>query len=378
MISMRRRAGLAGRTRARRPSTRSTRPACANSRAERLTLTERPGPFGVASCQLPRGPAGLPQHEVAQGEDEAGLLGQGDELVRREQAALGMLPAHERLEADRALGRERDDRLVDEPQLVALEGPPQVGLELEHGHRPRVHGVVEDLVAVAPLRLGPVHRGVGVAQQVLRTPVARRRRGRCRCSRWRRPRGRPSENGCRSSSWIRSATRVASRASAISSRRIANSSPPRRATVSSERRQPESRSREADEELVAREVAEAVVDELEAVEVEEEDGEVVVVVAATPGHGLPQPVEEEGAVGQPGEGIVERVVEDLLLGALALGDVGLGAGEAHRPARAASRTARPRLSTKRYSPSLWRMRCSLSKWEEAPRRWASRSSRTCA
>jgi hypothetical protein len=52
-----------------------------------------------------------------------------------------------------------------------------------------------------------------------------------------------------------------------------NSSPPRRATVSPGRRQVFEAARDADEQLVADHVAERVVDYLEAVEVEEEDGE---------------------------------------------------------------------------------------------------------
>ena len=78
-------------------------------------------------------------------------------------------------------------------------------------------------------------------------------------------------------------------------------------------------------------MAEAVVDELEAVEVEKEDGEVVVLVATPAGHGLPEPVEEQVAVGQAREGIVQGVVEDLLLRTLARGDVGLRPRQPHRP-----------------------------------------------
>ena len=53
------------------------------------------------------------------------------------------------------------------------------------------------------------------------------------------------------------------------------------------------------------------------------------VVAPPPvGHRLAQTVQEQRAVGQAGEGIVQRVVEDLGLGLLAAGDVGLGAGQA--------------------------------------------------
>ena len=85
---------------------------------------------------------------------------------------------------------------------------------------------------------------------------------------------------------------------------------------------------EADQEPVSREVAQAVVHELETVEVEEEHGEAVLVPPAAVRHGLTQTVEEQRPVGQSGEGIVEGVVEDLRLRLLAEGDVGLRAGDA--------------------------------------------------
>src|SRR4029079_11212572 len=76
-----------------------------------------------------------------------------------------------------------------------------------------------------------------------------------------------------------------------------------------------------DEELVAREVAQAVVDDLEAVHVDEEDGEAVVGPPGREADRLAEAVEEEGAVGKAGQGIVEGVVDELLLEGLALGDV---------------------------------------------------------
>ena len=76
-----------------------------------------------------------------------------------------------------------------------------------------------------------------------------------------------------------------------------------------------------DQQLVAGQVAEAVVDDLEAVEVEEEDGGQPLRLAARALDRLPQPVHEQRAVGQAGERVVEGVVEELLLGLLAVGDV---------------------------------------------------------
>ena len=111
-----------------------------------------------------------------------------------------------------------------------------------------------------------------------------------KCSRWR------SLNGRDSAVLIRSATRTASR-SVLMSARTANSSPPKRAIVSLGRRRLFEPGRDRDQQLVAGGVAEAVVDELEPVEVEEEDrdrGLASLGLSERP----PEAVEEEAAVRQ--------------------------------------------------------------------------------
>src|SRR5581483_11731834 len=85
------------------------------------------------------------------------------------------------------------------------------------------------------------------------------------------------------------------------------------------------------EELVAGGVAEGVVDRLEAVEVENVDGERRAV--ADTHQRMPQPFVEEHAVRHAGQGIVQRHVGDLGFGAPLLGDVlvgGHGAAVTHR------------------------------------------------
>ncbi len=72
-----------------------------------------------------------------------------------------------------------------------------------------------------------------------------------------------------------------------------------------------------DQEPVAGGVAEAVVDGLEPVQVQVAEGE----VAVGPGDGLLQPLEEEGAVGQPGERVVGRLVPQAQVEQAALGGV---------------------------------------------------------
>ena len=72
---------------------------------------------------------GVLEHPRSQRKDEPGLLCQGDELVGADQAALGMFPADERLEAGE--GRIADDPIrfpgageeVADPELVRLGQP---------------------------------------------------------------------------------------------------------------------------------------------------------------------------------------------------------------------------------------------------------------
>jgi hypothetical protein len=86
--------------------------------------------------------------------------------------------------------------------------------------------------------------------------------------------------------------------------------------------------RDLDEEPVAGGVAEAVVDLLEAVQVEEEDGHRGRLPLG-PLEGVVDPVLEQGPVGQRGQGVVEGLVDELVLELAALGDV---AGVQDQPA----------------------------------------------
>ena len=114
--------------------------------------------------------AGGVEHPAPDRLDQPALLGDRDELGGTDETALGMLPAQQRLDrADRAVVQ-RDDRLVDDAQLVALERAPQVVLDRQALDRARAHRAVEHLEASASALLGLVHRGVGVADQ--RWPAA--------------------------------------------------------------------------------------------------------------------------------------------------------------------------------------------------------------
>ena len=89
-----------------------------------------------------------------------------EELLGTEQPALGVEPAGQRLEADDVAGRQLDDRLVVRHDLAAVDAAAQLrgGAQGERRRLLQPGGVGLDAVAAAGLR--PVHRPVGVAQQV--------------------------------------------------------------------------------------------------------------------------------------------------------------------------------------------------------------------
>ena len=111
-----------------------------------------------------------------------------------------------------------------------------------------------------------------------------------------------------------------------------NSSPPKRAIVSPGpklRLQPFA---ECDQQLVPDRVAEAVVDELEAVDVEEQHPAAIAGIALGAAQRELQVVEEERSVRESGERVVQGVVAQPLLGRLAGGDVRHRARKSRRSA----------------------------------------------
>ena len=267
--------------------------------------------------------AGLADHPEVERDDQAGLLGGGDELRRRDQPALGVLPADQRLEARDPTGIELDDRLVGDPELVALDRAAKVGLQPEATKDAGVHRLVKHHVMRFAQGLGPVHRRVGVAEHLDGTVIARVAGGDADARR-----GEdfmPSQQERQAQLLLNPvdhAERIADVADVVDQdREFIATEPGDGVAVTDAGLQPPA---DADQELVAGHVAEAVVDDLEPVEVEEEDGEPEPLRPPRPVHGAVEPVGEQGAVGQAGEDVVIGLVEELLLGGLARGDVFVG------------------------------------------------------
>ena len=131
-------------------------------------------------------PAGAAEHPFPQRQDEAVRLGQRDELGRRDAAALGMVPAQERLVAADAAGRDRGLHLVVQLQLVVGDGVAKVVDERAAVADGVAHlGVVEADVLAGGARFGAVHRQVGVAHQRVAVVAVAAGAPPRRC--WRRP-----------------------------------------------------------------------------------------------------------------------------------------------------------------------------------------------
>jgi hypothetical protein len=116
-------------------------------------------------------------------------------------------------------------------QLALVQGPAQVGLQLDPGHQLGVHlGVVAGEAALAG-RLGPVHGQVGVAQQLVGAVDVAVHAGDAHAAPHVQLAAVDHERLAQPSR-TRSATWVTSMSSLASSMSTANSSPPKRATVS--------------------------------------------------------------------------------------------------------------------------------------------------
>ena len=116
---------------------------------------------------------------------------------------------------------------------------------------------------------------------------------------------------------MRSAVSTATCGSCTSSSRIANSSPPKRAAVSAARTLAGDALRDLEQDPVAGRVAEAVVDGLEVVEVDEQHRHPDA-VAQGPRDRVADALVEQRPVGEVRDRVVEGLVGELLLERLAL------------------------------------------------------------
>ena len=110
--------------------------------------------------------AGAAQHQAAQRIDQAGFLGNRNELGRRDHTTLGMRPAHQRLEAGDAAALEIDQRLVVGAEHVVLDRVAQLDLDLAAALSFCMERGLEEGEAAARIQLGARQRHVGALEQL--------------------------------------------------------------------------------------------------------------------------------------------------------------------------------------------------------------------
>src|SRR6266481_1262932 len=115
--------------------------------------------------------ARLAQIPPAQLAYKAGFFGNWDKFNWSEQAASWMLPSQQSLKAGNFSGSESNNRLIEIAKFSPFEGVPQISLQLQSSHHTGSHIRVEHLITGLAQRLGPIHCGVGISQDIFWLPV---------------------------------------------------------------------------------------------------------------------------------------------------------------------------------------------------------------
>ncbi len=113
-------------------------------------------------------PAGLFEHPRPDGKDHPRVLKHRQEVLGVDDATHRVPPTQKRFDPPDTDAVEFEYRLVDEKELVLLQGLSQICLELETLHGGRLHGCLEADVTVPPLGLCLAQGDGGVAQQIVR------------------------------------------------------------------------------------------------------------------------------------------------------------------------------------------------------------------
>ena len=113
--------------------------------------------------------AGFSEHPLADGHDQAAALRHSYELVGRHQAPFRVLPAEERFHPDDHSTGDLHLRLIYQEQLFSLQRQPQAVLQSQPLHHLSIHVFGEELEGIASLLFGAIHGRIGIFDQ--RLPV---------------------------------------------------------------------------------------------------------------------------------------------------------------------------------------------------------------
>ena len=293
-------------------ATSSLNPSSARCRAEMLTCTRRSSGQAAASVQA-RCSTQAPSLEVSRLFSAASRKAAG-----REQPAGRVLPADERLVAEQRLVAQVHDRLVEEPQLLVVQRVPQVGLQLQGVDVAVAERALVHLDAgPAAVGLGPGERALRLAQQVVGGHVGAEGEADA---------GRQGDLALvHEERLVEDAEQpVGQRAQPVEvldvlgdDEELVGAEPDGGVLDPGAPAQPVG---DLAEQQVAGLVAEGLVDGLEPVDVQVHQADLQP-AAAGQRDGVPQPVGERAAVGQPGERVGEGAADQVVLGPAAVGDV---------------------------------------------------------
>ena len=267
------------------------------------------------------------QNPGTQGYDQAGLLGDVDEVGRRHQPAPRMAPAHERLHTDHRASAQLDDRLVAQREGSRGDRPLQLGPHLEPVDGGQVEPRLVPPPPALPGTLGRVEGEVGLTEH-LGGPACPGCRGHADAHRRRQPAG-DVERGAESVHDPRGHLLDVGgvRGALDEYRELVPAEPCCRVARPQDAGEAGG---DGDQEVVAHAVAHRVVDELEVVQVDEKDPNHTSATVAGTERPL-DPIPEQHPVRQTGERVVERTVSELVLQFPLLGDIPQGEHDAaHR------------------------------------------------
>ncbi len=120
---------------------------------------------------------GFVEHPVADIDDEIALLGDGDKLGRGDQCAPRRLPADQRLDADDVAAIHQMLGLIVERQLLLVEGIAQLVVDVQAAIRLLLHGGVKEAASLATGRLGLIHGGIRLLEQIIHSLLPIRKQG---------------------------------------------------------------------------------------------------------------------------------------------------------------------------------------------------------
>ena len=249
------------------------------------------------------------QQLAAERHDHAAPLGERDEDVGGDAAALAVRPARERLHAAQPAVAHVHHRLVVQLDLVAVDRAPQVGGEREALDGAGQHRRLERAVARLAASLRRAHREVGRAHELVGVGQVAARDGDADARAQLEPAPAEVERAReREQDPLGDARRAVRLGEVLDQHGELVAAEPRDG-VGGAQHAPQAPAH-LEQHLVAAAVAEGVVERLEVVEVDEQDGDRRVVAAL---ERVPDAVEQQRAVGHPGERVVERAVAQLVV-----------------------------------------------------------------